>query len=233
MPRMRRPVTAVLFDVAGTLAMPEGRDAWLAAGAAALGLDLDPAGARELAVALETAGRPGGPYPGTIPPALAGAYAARDLDTESHRAAYVGLLSSVALPDPALAATLYERIRSPDGWTAYPDAVAALAELKRRGILTAAVSNVGFDLRPVLAALGLLDLLDACVFSYELGAAKPSPEIFAAACDALDTPPARALMVGDHAEADGGATALGIRTLLLPMSAADEPHGLDAVLALT
>jgi hypothetical protein len=45
-------VRAVLFDVAGTLAMPEGRDAWLASA----GLD-DPA----LGEALEAAGRPGGP----------------------------------------------------------------------------------------------------------------------------------------------------------------------------
>jgi HAD superfamily hydrolase (TIGR01509 family) len=229
---MGEPVTAVLFDVAGTLAMPEDRDAWMAAGAASVGLELDGAAAEQLAAALEGAGRPGGPYPSAIPAAVAEAYAARDLDPAAHRAAYVGLLSTVALPHPELAEALYARIRAPAGWTAYPDAAPTLDALRARGIRTAAVSNVGFDLRPVLNGLGLLDRFDACVFSYEVGAVKPSPEIFAAACAALDASPATTLMVGDHAEADGGATALGIRTLLLPMTPAGPPHGLDAVLAL-
>jgi FMN phosphatase YigB (HAD superfamily) len=44
--------------------------------------------------------------------------------------------------------------------------------------------------------------------------------------------PAATLMVGDNAVDDTGGLALGIRTLLLPMSPAGEPHGLDAVLAL-
>jgi HAD superfamily hydrolase (TIGR01509 family) len=80
--------------------------------------------------------------------------------------------------------------------------------------------------------LGLLQHLDACVLSYEVGAAKPAPAIFRAASAAVDTDPAATLMVGDHPSADGGATALGIRTLLLPMSPPGAPHGLDAVLAL-
>jgi HAD superfamily hydrolase (TIGR01509 family) len=214
-------VRAVLFDVAGTLAMPEARDAWLAG----VGLD-DPA----LAAELEAAGRPGGPYPPSVPDAVAAAYAARDRDPEAHRAGYVGLLSTVAPPD--LATALYERILVPEGWVAYPDAAATLAALRARGIRTAAISNVGFDLRPVLAGLGLLAELDAVVLSCEVGAVKPDPAIFRVACDAVGVAPAEALMVGDHAAADGGAAGAGIRTLLLPMSAAGEDHGLGAVLAL-
>jgi HAD superfamily hydrolase (TIGR01509 family) len=225
-------VQAVLFDVAGTLAMPGHRDRWLAGAAAAVGVSVAADDARSLAAELERAGRPGGPYPETVPPPLAAAYAARDVDPAAHRAAYVGLLSTVALPHPRLAEALYEQILAPDGWIAYPDAAPVLAALRARGIRTAAVSNVGFDLRPALSALGLLAHLDACVLSYEVGAVKPDPVIFRAACAAVGADPAATLMVGDHAAADGGATALGIRTLLLPMSAAGEPHGLDAVLAL-
>jgi HAD superfamily hydrolase (TIGR01549 family) len=232
-PVMNETVQAVLFDVAGTLAMPSDRHGWLARGAAAVGASLGVEEARALAAELEAAGRPGGPYPATVPAALAEAYGARDLDRAAHRAAYVGLLSTVALPHPRLAEALYDQILAPDGWSAYPDAAPVLARLRDRGIRTAAVSNVGFDLRPVLAGLGLLEYLDACVLSYEVGSAKPDPAIFLAACAAIGADPAETLMVGDHSVADGGATALGIRTLLLPMSPSGRPHGLEAVLALT
>jgi HAD superfamily hydrolase (TIGR01509 family) len=225
---------AVLFDVAGTLAMPEARDAWLAGAAASIGLDLGSDGAAQaLAAELEVAGRPGGPYPSRIPDAFAADYANRDRDTAAHRAGYVGLLSTVALPDPRLATALYERIFTPVGWTVYPDAIPTLTALRARGVRTAVVSNVGFDLRPVLDGLGLLAHLDAVVLSYEAGAVKPEPAIFTAACEAVGVAPADALMVGDHAAADGGAADAGIRTLLLPMSPAGEDHGLAAVLALT
>lgn len=226
-------VRAVLFDVAGTLAMPEARDAWLAGAAAGIGVDLGGDGAvPALAAELEAAGRPGGPYPSHVPEAVAADYAARDRDPAAHRAGYIGLLSTVALPDPRLAAALYERTLAPGGWTVYPDAIPTLTALRARGILTAAVSNVGFDLRPVLHGLGLLEHLDAVVLSHEVGAVKPEPAIFAAACTAVGVAPADALMVGDHAAADGGAADAGIRTLLLPMSPAGEDHGLAAVLAL-
>lgn len=227
-------VRVVLFDVAGTLAMPETRDAWLAGAAASIGVDLGgDVAARTLAAQLEIAGRPGGPYPSHIPDACAADYTNRDRDSAAHRAGYVGLLSTVALPDPRLAVALYERTLAPGGWTVYPDAVPTLSALRARGIRTAAVSNVGFDLRPVLDGLGLLAHLDAVVLSYEVGAVKPEPAIFAAACEAVDVAPADALMIGDHAAADGGAADAGIRTLLLPMSPAGEDHGLAAVLALT
>jgi len=225
-------VRGVLFDVAGTLAMPEDRDAWLAGAAASLGL-APPDDAATLAAELERVGRPGGPYPATVPDALLDIYNNRDAGPQAHRAAYAGLLATApSLPDPRLATALYERILAPEGWVAYPDAAPALAALREGGVRIAAVSNVGFDLRPVLAGLGLLDHLDAIVLSYEVGAVKPAPRIFAAACTALGVAPAEALMVGDHALADGGAADAGIRTLLIPMSAAGEPHGLDAVLRL-
>jgi HAD superfamily hydrolase (TIGR01509 family) len=226
-------VKAVLFDVAGTLAMPEAREAWLAGAAASIGVDLGGDGAvHALSAELEAAGRPGGPYPAHIPDLVAADYANRDRDAIAHRAGYVGLLSTVALPDPRLAAALYERTLAPSGWTVYPDAVPTLAALRARGIRTAAVSNVGFDLRPVLDGLGLLAHLDAVVLSCEVGAVKPEPAIFIAACEAVGVTPADALMIGDHAAADGGAADIGIRTLLLPMSLAGEDHGLAAVLAL-
>ncbi len=215
------PTRAVLFDFAGTLAMPEERAAWLAACGVP---DGDGLGAR-----LEAVGRPG-PTRAVVPDALAAAYAARDHDTDSHRAAYTGLFAT--LVDGPTATVLYERTLVADGWRAYADAIGVLEALRERGVATALVSNVGFDLRPVLDGLGLLGLLDAVVLSVEVGAIKPEPAIFAAALDALGgVAPGDALMVGDHA-ADGGAVALGIRSLLLPYSPPGGTHGLDAVLGL-
>lgn len=201
--------------------MPEARAEWLAACGVA---DGDGLGER-----LEVVGRPG-PTPAVVPEALAAAYAARDHDTRRHREAYTGLFET--LVDAATATVLYERTLVAEGWRAYADAVGVLAALRERGVATALVSNVGFDLRPVLDGLGLLSWLDAVVLSYEVGAIKPEPEIFRAALDALGgVAPQDALMVGDHA-ADGGAVALGIRSLLLPYSTPGGTHGLDAVLAL-
>jgi FMN phosphatase YigB (HAD superfamily) len=62
--------------------------------------------------------------------------------------------------------------------------------------------------------------------------AKPSPVIFEHALASLDALPAEALMVGDHPVADGGAAELGLRTLILPMSAPGSRHGLARVLDL-
>lgn len=133
-------------------------------------------------------------------------------------------------PDPRLAGVLYERIRSPDGWVAYADALPVLDDLRDRGVALGVVSNVGFDLRPVLAAHGILERVDVCVLSYEAGVVKPDARIFAAACPALGASPAQTLMVGDHPEADGGAAAAGLQALVLPMTPPGGVHGLAAVL---
>lgn len=209
---------AVLFDVAGTLAIPEEREAWVRAA----GVEV------ALAAELERVGRPGGPYPVSVPEVLAETYNNRDASPELHREAYTGLLATVV--EAPLARALYERILEPGGWSAYPDAVPTLRALKERGIATAAVSNVGFDLRPVLAGLGLLECLDAVVLSFEVGAVKPDPDIFHMACDALGVEPEKTLMVGDHREADGGAMDAGLGFLHLPMTPPGTPHGLDVVL---
>lgn len=211
-------ITAVLFDFAGTLAMPEERDAWLEA----CGADLAHGDA------LDRAGRPG-PTLAAVPPELLEVYEARDHDPGAHRAAYTGLFETVV--EPGLATVLYERTLVTEGWRAYADAVPTLEALRALGVRTALVSNVGFDSRPILDGLGMLGLLDAVVLSYEVGAIKPEPEIFRAALEALDVDAGSALMVGDHA-ADGGAVALGVRSLLLPYSPPGGVHGLDAVVAL-
>lgn len=119
----------------------------------------------------------------------------------------------------------------PDRWTAYDDAGPTLDALRARGIRTAILSNVGFDLRPVLERSGLVDRFDVLVMSFELGVAKPRPGIFAHALERLEVGAHETLMVGDSWHDDAAAAALGIRTLILPRT--DGPlHGLDVVVRL-
>ena len=75
-------------------------------------------------------------------------------------------------------------------------------------------------------------VVDAFVHSFQVGAEKPDPRIFLAACERLGTEPAATLMVGDHAVADGGATAAGLRFYLLPPHEGHGERGLSKAIEL-
>lgn len=219
-------ICAVLFDFAGTLLVPEPREAWVAAACP----DLAPAQVADLAHRLERAGRSGGPEPELLQDEWAQDYARRDLSGSRHRALYEGLMATVTGPGTERTRALYDRGLCADGWLPYPDTRPVLEQLRARGIPVAVVSNVGFDLRALFAGHGLDRLVDAFVLSYEVGVMKPGPEIFRAACEAVGVAPEQALMVGDNPRADAGGVDLGIRTLLLPYSPPGADHGLRAVL---
>ncbi len=71
-------------------------------------------------------------------------------------------------------------------------------------------------MREQLAHVGLLPLVDAAVFSGEVGWRKPSPRIFAAALQALGAEPATTVHVGDRVREDvDGAHAAGMRAIRL------------------
>lgn len=131
--------------------------------------------------------------------------------------------------DDELAEALYRTMI--DLWAPYDDALPVLDELRRREVATALLSNVGVDIRPVLDRSGLAERLDATVLSFEVGSVKPEPDIFAHAIEQLGASAEQTLMVGDSWRDDGGAAALGIRTLILPRTRGPV-HGLDAVLRL-
>ena len=223
-----RPITAVLFDFAGTLLVPESREAWVAAACP----ELPPAEVAGLAEALERAGRSGGPEPEVLPAHWAEAYSQRDLSGAQHRALYEGLMGAVTGAGTERTRRLYDRGLDARGWVAYPDAAGVLQALGDRDIPVAVVSNAGFDLRPLFAGHGLASLVGAFVLSFEVGVMKPSREIFRRACETLGADPLDCLMVGDNPRADAAACDVGIRTLLLPYSRPGAPHGLAAVLDL-
>lgn len=149
----------------------------------------------------------------------------RDLSEQNHRDVFHGVMDGHVEDD--LRHALYDVML--ELWRAYDEAPDVLAELRRRGMGTAIVSNVGVDIRPVMAREGLV--ADVVVLSCEVGAVKPDARIFQAALEALDVPATAALMVGDNWADDAAASALGVRSLILPRTRGRR-HGLDIVLRL-
>jgi HAD superfamily hydrolase (TIGR01509 family) len=227
----RRPVDAVLLDFHGTIAQVEEPVVWVRAAAEACGVSLDRGRATVLADRLLTAGRAGGPRPARVPAHLAEVWADRDLYPHAHRAAYAGLAATVDAGIDGFADALYERCLVAAGWRLYADVRPTLAALRAAGVPVAVVSNIGFDMRPLAADLGIGDLLDEYALSYEVGRCKPDPAIFRKACALLRADPERTLMVGDS-PADAGAAAAGCSVLVLPESEPGAVHGLGAILRL-
>jgi FMN phosphatase YigB (HAD superfamily) len=223
-------IEAVLFDFAGTVMMPLPGDELVAAAVRELGLSLDDDAFDRLAASYVSAGIPGGPYPDGIPDDLADLYAARDLTADAHRGAYIGLMSRVPGSPAGLPEAVYAEILKPTGWVPYADAVPVVATLVERGIRVGALSNIGFDMRPILRAHGLDALAEHSTLSYEVHAVKPDPEIFRLAMETVAGTSATTLMVGDNEEADTGGVQIGMPTLILPMTAPRSVHGLDRVL---
>jgi HAD superfamily hydrolase (TIGR01549 family) len=217
-----RDVTTVLFDLHTTLIDGGDSQQWVADGLARAGTDL-PAQERAALVAwLDTIWDHARTHDPT---------SSRDLSPDVHRAVFEATIDAWW---PSLGRTATDALYDvmTDQWRAYDDAVPVLASLHAADVRIGLVSNMGVDIRPVLAREGLLPFLDAVVLSCETGTVKPDPRIFQAALDALDADPARTLMVGDSAHDDGGAAALGIRTLVLPRTPDRSHKGLAPVLRL-
>lgn len=227
-------IKGVLFDFSGTLFRIESAQDWLRATLDARGISLPEPELAGCAQELTDAGAlPGGDLPKLLPAHLAGGWAIRDKSAELHRAAYTGLARQVELPDPGLYDALYDRHMTPAAWQPYPDAAEVLSTLRERGVRVAVVSNIGWDLRPVLRAHELDVWVDAYVLSFEHGVQKPDVRLFRTACEALGQDPADVLMVGDDPAADGGAVNLGCAVHFVDhLPVGERPAGLRPVLGL-
>jgi putative hydrolase of the HAD superfamily len=100
-----------------------------------------------------------------------------------------------------------------------PAAVPVLTALKERGLRTGLLSNTHWP-RALherwLADAGLLELLDARVYTSDLAHVKPHPEAFLALLREVGVEPSAAVFVGDRLRDDvSGAQALGMRTVHL------------------
>lgn len=226
-------VKGCMFDFNCTLFHLEDAESWLGAVVADSGRDIGRDEVRYWAGKLTDFGAvPGGPAPCDVDPALLRLWHERDLDVVRHRAAYTGLLRAAGLPWPELITPLYERHMTAPAWQPYPDALEVLDTLHRHGVAIAVVSNIGWDLRPVLRHHGMDQYVDAYVLSFEHGFDKPDPHLFQAAHEQLGLAGADVAMVGDDKVADAGAAALGSPVhFVAPLPVADRPEGLRDVLA--
>jgi HAD superfamily hydrolase (TIGR01509 family) len=108
-----------------------------------------------------------------------------------------------------------------------PDALPVLSWLGVHGIKRGVCSNAPFPpemMRRQVNTNGIGDVVDAVVFSSEIGRRKPAPEMYRAALDAIGVEPRNVLYVGDRMREDyEGPRALGIRAVIFTAHAAEAP----------
>ncbi len=145
---------------------------------------------------------------------------------EEHSSASLEAVLDAAGVDAAhdrhhLALAAYHRFWEPHTHTD-PQVRPVWQGLKERGIKVGVLSNTIWSReyhREVFARDGVLDLLDADVYSSELHVVKPHPEAFLAACDALGAEPTRSVYVGDRLFEDvHGPQQVGMRAIWVPHS---------------
>jgi HAD superfamily hydrolase (TIGR01662 family) len=202
--RVESSVDAVLFDVDFTLAKPGPllggpgyRDA-----AARFGLSLDPDRYPEArAGALEDLQR----------------HPELDHDEEIWIRFTEDILRGMGAEGPDVRAIALEITRGwerSENFELYEDVLPALGALREHGLKLALVSNTSRDLDAFIRHFALD--VDAWISSSRHGKVKPSPSIFRAVLELLETEPQRAAMVGDSPDDDvAGALALGMRAFLL------------------
>lgn len=96
------------------------------------------------------------------------------------------------------------------------DAAAALRRLRRRGFGTAVVSDCGYELPEFLPQMPIRPLLDACIYSVDVGKCKPHPAMYLAACERLGVRPEECGYIGDGGSRElTGARDLGMRAIRL------------------
>jgi putative hydrolase of the HAD superfamily len=140
-----------------------------------------------------------------------------------HRSATMSMLFDRAglTPTPELL-TSYSKAWEPHTFTD-PEAAGLLRWLRGQGIRTGVLSNTMWPRAwhdEVFRRDGVLDLIDAAVYTSELDWTKPHPEAFGAVLAALDvTDPGRCVFVGDRPYDDvHGAQGCGMRAVLIPHS---------------
>ena len=126
-------------------------------------------------------------------------------------------------------------VRHLDAWTPHirhdPEAADALTALRSEGLRIGMLSNTHWP-RPFherfLERDGLVDLIDARLYTSEMPFQKPHASAFLAAAEALGVQPEHAVFVGDRPWDDiSGAQSAGMRTVLRPNPVAPDIDGIE------
>jgi len=119
-------------------------------------------------------------------------------------------------------------------WSLFPDVLPCLRDLSdvRVGLIT---NGNGAQQRLKLRMTGLIERFVCVVISDECGFAKPNPQIFLHACDAVGENPENTIYVGDRYETDAvAARAAGLRGIWLDRRAeATDQHLPPTIAALS
>jgi putative hydrolase of the HAD superfamily len=114
---------------------------------------------------------------------------------------------------------LYRYFATSAVWEIYPDVIPALTNWQRSGVELAVLSNFDSRLHTVLKVLELDRYFSTITISTAVSAAKPQPEIFAAALAKYQCLPPAAWHIGDSLEEDyAGATDAGLMAIWLNRS---------------
>lgn len=108
--------------------------------------------------------------------------------------------------------------RAINGWAiVFPDALATLQTLRKRGYRIGLLSNTWWAAEwhnAELAAHGLTDMFDEVAYTSDLPHSKPHPSVFQEMSERLDVEPAACVMVGDRMVDDiSGALGAGMRAV--------------------
>ncbi|MFE0194055.1 HAD family hydrolase [Streptomyces sp. NPDC059008] len=120
-------------------------------------------------------------------------------------------------------------------WVLFPDsapALEALAPLVRQAVLS---NSSSANQERKLAALGIRARFEAVLCADELGHAKPAPEAFTGACEALGLAPEEVVYVGDRLDIDAlGARDAGLTAVWLDRTDSGEelPPGIRRIASL-
>jgi len=135
----------------------------------------------------------------------------------SRQEVFTGARQHWRLPDSVDELIAGYRLSYPSFFVADGSVNQSLDRLRQAGIPVAVVTNGPPSQREKIERVGLDRRIDACCISEEVGAAKPSHQIFEAALTRLGLDqggPTHVTMVGDSPLADiGGARDMGFRTI--------------------
>jgi putative hydrolase of the HAD superfamily len=142
-------------------------------------------------------------------------------------------LTELGIDDEEACAALTEAIEEAGRLGSQPaleGAIDTLRILRGAGVRTALVCDAGFTpgriVRDFLAKEGLLEHLEFCAFSDEVGVPKPDPRIFQVALEAIDATPSEAVHVGDLLRTDiFGARSIGMRSVRITQISDDAVRG--------